>query len=712
MKKKKILHVTESFGSGVFSFLVDLINNTDEEYDVTVAYGKRVETLENFKEYFSNRVKFVEVKNFTRSINPTKDIKAFFEVKKIIKDENPDVIHLHSSKAGFIGRFAGNGKKVIMLYNPHGFSFLMKDSSKVKRLIYWLLEKIGAMRKCTVVGCSQGEYEEALKLTTNSICINNGINIKQLDFITRNFEKKNINFDNLSFCTSGRIGYQKNPQMFNEIAKSFPNNKFTWIGDGEFKNELTSSNIEITGWKERDEVLELVNKHDVFLLTSLWEGLPISLLEAMYLGKICIVSNCIGNKDVINNKNGFISNDKENFERIISEIINNSNIKEIETIKDNIKNDLENEFNIELMIKKYKKIYENHDEKKINDKPVVVHIVNSNIYSGLEKVAINIIEQLKDSYDFYYACKDGSIEEVLKKKNIKRIKIEELSKKEILRIEKEYKPEIIHAHDYRATLVSGLFLKNTKIISHLHNNSPWLKKCFHPYNYMFLIALLNKNIKKILTVSKSIENEYVFSKLIKDKIYLIGNPININSIVSNINFDIQKEYDVCFSGRLTEQKDPLKFIRVISKLQKKYPKIKALMLGDGELKEECIKVINEKKLQNNIELKGFVQEPFKEMIKSKVFCLTSKWEGFGLVAVEAQVLGIPCVVSNVGGLKDVIMPNAGALVEKEEEFVNKIDEYLQNNKCQYDSDKVKEMIDKKYNIVKYVENVKNEYSKL
>ena len=44
MKKKKILHVTESFGSGVFSFLVDLINNTDEEFDVTVAYGKRVET--------------------------------------------------------------------------------------------------------------------------------------------------------------------------------------------------------------------------------------------------------------------------------------------------------------------------------------------------------------------------------------------------------------------------------------------------------------------------------------------------------------------------------------------------------------------------------------------------------------------------------------------------------------------------------------------
>lgn len=353
MEKKKILHIVESFGSGVFSFLVDLINNTDEEFDITVAYGKRVETLENFREYFSDRVKFIEVKNFTRSINPIKDIKAFFEVKRIIKKENPDVIHLHSSKAGFIGRFAGNGKKVKMLYNPHGFSFLMKDSSKVKRLIYWLLEKIGGLRKCTVVGCSLGEYEEALKLTKNAICINNGINIEKLNEITKDFVKKEIDFDNLSFCTSGRIGFQKNPKLFNNIAKMFPNNKFTWIGDGELKNELTSTNIEVTGWKKREEVLEIVNNHDVFLLTSLWEGMPISLLEAMYLKKACIVSNCIGNRDVIDDKrNGIIlncDNDslfdicylKENYENLVKEVYS----------------DVSKDFCLDKMIKKYRSLY-------------------------------------------------------------------------------------------------------------------------------------------------------------------------------------------------------------------------------------------------------------------------------------------------------------------------------------------------------------------
>lgn len=104
----------------------------------------------------------------------------------------------------------------------------------------------------------------------------------------------------------GRIGFQKNPKMFNEIAKSLPELEFTWIGDGELRKELTSPNITITGWKERKEVLKILNDNDIFILLSLWEGLPISLLEAMYMKKVCIVSDVIGNRDVTENgKDGF-----------------------------------------------------------------------------------------------------------------------------------------------------------------------------------------------------------------------------------------------------------------------------------------------------------------------------------------------------------------------------------------------------------------------
>ena len=60
----------------------------------------------------------------------------------------------------------------------------------------------------------------------------------------------------MKICTVGRIGFQKNPKLFNEIAQEFPDLQFTWIGDGELRNELTSKNINITGWLERKEVLK------------------------------------------------------------------------------------------------------------------------------------------------------------------------------------------------------------------------------------------------------------------------------------------------------------------------------------------------------------------------------------------------------------------------------------------------------------------------
>ena len=132
----------------------------------------------------------------------------------------------------------------------------------------------------------------------------------------------------MKICTVGRVESSKNPVLFNQIAEKFPEYEFTWIGAGKLEENLTSENITITGWKEKAEVLKLVNENDVFILTSLWEGLPISLLEAMYMKKLCIVSNCIGNRDVINGTNGFVCSSLEEFEDIIS----NLKVRNIEEI--------------------------------------------------------------------------------------------------------------------------------------------------------------------------------------------------------------------------------------------------------------------------------------------------------------------------------------------------------------------------------------------
>ena len=132
-EKKKILYIVEAMGGGVFTYIVDLANELVNKYDMYIAYAVRKQTPKNYKDYFDKRIHLIEVKNFGRAINPTKDIAAFFEVKKIAAEVKPDVIHLHSSKAGAIGRVAFDGK-IPMFYTPHSIRLLFFwDTAKMRQ---------------------------------------------------------------------------------------------------------------------------------------------------------------------------------------------------------------------------------------------------------------------------------------------------------------------------------------------------------------------------------------------------------------------------------------------------------------------------------------------------------------------------------------------------------------------------------------------------
>lgn len=316
-EKKKILYIVEAMGGGVFTYIVDLANELINSYEMYIAYAIRKQTPKNYSDYFDKRIHLIEVKSFGRKINPIKDLASLFEVKRIAKEVKPDVIHLHSSKAGVIGRVAFDGKQVPLFYTPHGYSFLMENYKPLKRTMFKLIESICAKRNCMTISCSAGEHQETLKLTQNATYVNNGINMAELEEIIGKTEKSSHPF---TVYTLGRICYQKNPTLFNEIAEAMPDVKFVWIGDGELRDELTSKNIEITGWADRTTAIRYAVNADVFLLTSLWEGLPISLLESMYMKKVCVVSNVIGNRDVIHDRdNGYVCDSMEDFVTAIKE---------------------------------------------------------------------------------------------------------------------------------------------------------------------------------------------------------------------------------------------------------------------------------------------------------------------------------------------------------------------------------------------------------
>lgn len=327
-EKKKILYVVEAMGGGVFTHLVTLANGLCDEFDITLAYGLRNETPTELSKHFDPRVKLVRIKNFTREIRFCKDQKAAKELKKLIKELQPDIVHLHSSKAGALGRLRFRGTHYKLFYTPHGYSFLMEDINSFKRHSYKNIERLFGKKDCLTVACGKGEWLVSQTVTKNTTYINNGINTKEIDQILAG---ETTDHDEFTVCTLGRMGYQKNPALFNELATRLPDVKFVWVGDGELKDELTSPNITKVGWVSREESLRILNKSDVFVLTSRWEGLPMSLIEAMYIKKPCVVSDVLGNAEmVVNDITGYICRDTDEFVKKINKVRKEPNKEMVE----------------------------------------------------------------------------------------------------------------------------------------------------------------------------------------------------------------------------------------------------------------------------------------------------------------------------------------------------------------------------------------------
>lgn len=311
----------------------------------------------------------------------------------------------------------------------------------------------------------------------------------------------------------------------------------------------------------------------------------------------------------------------------------------------------------------------------------VAHIINSKIYSGLENVVCTIMEYFKENYkdiDMVYVTQDGPIVEVLKEKKLNYYIIDKMNTKNINKLIKEYKPDVLHAHDFTASVICALTSTRIPIINHLHNNSPWIKK-INKNSLAYLYAGIKA--KKILTVSPSIENEYVFSKFIKNKIEMIGNPVSRKKILDMVSEDdYRKVYDICCIGRLSEAKNPIMFLNVISEIKQTHSNIKSVWVGDGELMKTVQDVRDNLGLTENVTLVGYKKNPYKFLAASKIFLMTSKWEGYGLAAFEALALGVPCVVSNVGGLPDIVDESCGYICHNVKDYSTECSELLENQK--------------------------------
>lgn len=312
------------------------------------------------------------------------------------------------------------------------------------------------------------------------------------------------------------------------------------------------------------------------------------------------------------------------------------------------------------------------------DVKTVLHILNTGSFSGAENVVITLIRGFRErgsNIRFIYVSLDGPIRDVLQKNEVEFEPITSMKVSELKRVIKKYDPDYIHAHDFTASIISSVASGKIPVISHIHNNSPWIKTlCVRSLAY----GLSCFKYRKMLGVSPSVFDEFVFGKRFRKKEIVVGNPVDTSRTRGLAEeAEDKRGFDVVALGRLSEAKDPLRFVELIKELSQ-IRRVDAVMIGDGELRAEVENKIKAEGLEQSITLAGFMENPYGILKNSRVLCMTSSWEGYGLVAVEALALGKPVVATPVGGIPTILTENGkeGKLCRDNREFIDKMTELL------------------------------------
>ena len=303
-----------------------------------------------------------------------KNIKAYYQLKNVLKSENYDIIHGHTPMGGVLTRLCGkrhrkHGTKVI--YTAHGFHFY-RGASLLNWLLYYPIEKWLSKYTDVLITMNKEDYDFAqLKMKAKKICYISGIGIDTDKFanltIDRETKRRKLGIptEAIVLISVGELSKRKNQQVaIKAVSKLKLNNLYYVIcGQGNLKDNLVNLckelNIEnhVLFLGYRSDTVDLLHMSDVFMFPSLQEGLPVALMEAMAAGLPCIVSRIRGNVDLIENKKGGllcnVSNEGE-YSIAINTIVENYEFKH--DMSEYNKNVVQ-KFDIKVVMEQMEKIY-------------------------------------------------------------------------------------------------------------------------------------------------------------------------------------------------------------------------------------------------------------------------------------------------------------------------------------------------------------------
>lgn len=293
---KKILHVAETIKGGIATILRQL---TKDMVNLNLICLVPEDQCEEIKDSTAT------VTTFKRSgRNITSCLYLAIKFIRLYRHERPDIVHIHSSFAGFICRgllclLPGSPK---VIYCPHAFSFLM-DISDWKKKLYAVIENMLSLKTDVIVCVSQYEYDEAIKWGLDKsklVVIYNGVEPPEI-IVDSDVENDSEN-NGLNILFVGRLDFQKGIDIVERIAIELGKKcRVVIVGGGVHSNPklAQAENIIYTGWVSKENMAHYYQQADVLLMPSRWESFGLVAVEAQSYGLPVVASRCSSLPEVV-----------------------------------------------------------------------------------------------------------------------------------------------------------------------------------------------------------------------------------------------------------------------------------------------------------------------------------------------------------------------------------------------------------------------------
>lgn len=310
----------------------------------------------------------------------------------------------------------------------------------------------------------------------------------------------------------------------------------------------------------------------------------------------------------------------------------------------------------------------------------VLHIITGTDNGGGGNHVLNLCSRKNKKFENVLGCVgEGLLYEKAKKSSVNHILFKnQINNKEIIEYVENNFIDIINFHGAKAFLIHHRIKRKLKIPTAASVHSDYRKDFLNnKLKYIFfthLSAVGLKSFKNYICISQNLRR-LLENKGFEGKKYVINNGIDMDkvhikkgkSVVRLENEINDDDFVICMVARMHPVKNHISIIEAFYKLNKEIDDIKLLFVGDGELKEQIVKRIEELQLSRNIIITGFKENPLDYINASDVSILASFSEGGAppLAVLESGAVGIPIICTKVGDLENMIHEPNGILVQSQ-----------------------------------------------